>query len=96
MKRGADEEMIYKLDAVMDSMMGGEEKEETGDFVLNEKDKLVNLTENGVAKVERFFHIELRKGNGLITVRDFQFGDAAGTLEDILTHRQHGFRNDNA
>ncbi len=58
MKRGADEEMIYKLDAVMDSMMGGEEKEETGDFVLNEKDKLVNLTENGVAKVERFFHIE--------------------------------------
>ncbi len=59
MKRGADEEMIYKLDAVMDSMLGSEEeKEETGDFVLNEKDKLVTLTENGVAKTERFFHID--------------------------------------
>ena len=39
MKRGADEEMIYKLDAVMDTMMGTDSKpEETGDFVLNEKD----------------------------------------------------------
>ena len=36
----------------------GEEIEETGDFVVNEKDKVVNLTEAGVKKVEDFFHIE--------------------------------------
>ena len=37
----------------------GEEQEETGDFVVvKEKDKVVNLTEQGVAKVERFFQIE--------------------------------------
>ena len=59
MKRGDDEEMIYKLDAVMDSMMHTDSQpEETGDFILNEKDKLVNLTERGVARVEKFFHIE--------------------------------------
>ncbi|MCR4643722.1 MAG: preprotein translocase subunit SecA [Lachnospiraceae bacterium] len=60
MKRGKDEEMIYKLDAVMDSMMGTkkEEEEETGDFVLNEKDKNVTLTTRGVDRVEKFFHIE--------------------------------------
>ena len=59
MKRGADEEMVYKLDAVMDTMMGTDSKpEETGDFVLNEKDKIVNLTAQGVTKVEKFFHIE--------------------------------------
>ena len=32
--------------------------EETGDFIVNEKDKVVNLTEDGVKKVEEFFHIE--------------------------------------
>ena len=60
MKRGKDEEMIYKLDAVMDSMMGAdkEEEEETGDFVLNEKDKNVTLTSRGVDRVEKFFHID--------------------------------------
>ncbi|MCR5250646.1 MAG: preprotein translocase subunit SecA [Lachnospiraceae bacterium] len=59
MKRGKDEEMIYKLDAVMDSMMGAQsEEEETGDFVLNEKDKNVTLTSRGVDRVEKFFHIE--------------------------------------
>ena len=31
---------------------------ETGDFIVNEKDKVVNLTEQGVHKVEDFFHIE--------------------------------------
>ncbi len=41
----------------MDFMMG-EETEESGDFVVNEKDKVVNLTEEGVHKVEKFFHIE--------------------------------------
>ena len=36
----------------------GIEQEETGDFVVNEKDKVVNLTDRGVSKVEQFFHIE--------------------------------------
>ena len=36
----------------------GEEITETGDFIVNEKDKIVTLTEQGVAKVEKFFHIE--------------------------------------
>ncbi|MBQ5870681.1 MAG: preprotein translocase subunit SecA [Lachnospiraceae bacterium] len=36
----------------------GEEMTESGDFVMNEKDKVVNLTADGVQKVERFFHIE--------------------------------------
>ncbi|MCR5119871.1 MAG: preprotein translocase subunit SecA [Lachnospiraceae bacterium] len=60
MKRASDQEMIYKLDAVMDSMMGpkDEEEEDDGDFVLNEKDRNVTLTGRGVTKVERFFHIE--------------------------------------
>ena len=34
------------------------EQEETGDFIVNEKDKLVNLTQQGVEKVEKFFHID--------------------------------------
>ena len=36
----------------------GEEIEETGDFVVDEKDKVVNLTEQGVKKVEEYFHID--------------------------------------
>ena len=42
-----------KMNAIM-----GEDIEETGDFIVNEKDKVVNLTEEGVRKVEEFFHIE--------------------------------------
>ena len=53
MERGQDVEDLSKMDIIM-----GVEREETGDFVVNEKDKVVNLTERGVAKVEQFFHIE--------------------------------------
>ena len=53
MERGKDMEDLSKLDAIM-----GVEQEETGDFIVNEKDKVVNLTERGVAKVEKFFQIE--------------------------------------
>ena len=52
MKRGEDMEDLSKIDAIM-----GVEREETGDFIVNEKDKIVTLTEQGVAKVEKFFHI---------------------------------------
>ncbi|MBE5963457.1 MAG: preprotein translocase subunit SecA [Lachnospira sp.] len=44
---------LTKLDIIM-----GEEAVETGDFVVDEKDKRVNLTDQGVEKVEKFFHIE--------------------------------------
>ena len=53
MQRGEDMEELTKMDAIM-----GVQREETGDFIVNEKDKVVNLTEQGVAKVERFFQIE--------------------------------------
>ena len=51
--RGADMQELSKMDAIM-----GVVQEETGDFIVNEKDKVVNLTAAGVEKVERFFHIE--------------------------------------
>ena len=53
MKRGEDIQEMSKMDIIM-----GIEQEETGDFVVNEKDKIVNLTAEGVAKVEKFFQIE--------------------------------------
>jgi len=53
MKRGEDQADISKLDAIL-----GVEQEETGDFIVNEKDKVINLTAQGVAKVERFFQIK--------------------------------------
>ena len=53
LQRGDDVEEYSKMDAIM-----GIEQQENGDFVVNEKDKIVNLTEAGVAKVEQFFHIE--------------------------------------
>ena len=53
MKRGDDIQEMSKMDIIM-----GIEQEETGDFVVNEKDKIVNLTAEGVAKVEKFFQIE--------------------------------------
>lgn len=51
--RGEDLPEFSKIDAIM-----GVEQQETGDFIVNEKDKVVNLTAEGVKKVENFFHIE--------------------------------------
>ena len=53
MKRGEDQQELSKLDAIL-----GNEQEETGDFIVNEKDKVINLTAQGVSKVERFFQIQ--------------------------------------
>ncbi len=53
MVRGEDMPEFSKMDAIM-----GVEHEETGDFIVNEKDKVVNLTEQGVKKTEKFFRIE--------------------------------------
>ena len=51
--RGEASGEFSKMNALM-----GEEIIETGDFIVNEKDKQVNLTEEGVRKVEQFFHID--------------------------------------
>ena len=53
LQRGEDIPEYSKMDAIM-----GVEQEESGDFIVNEKDKVVNLTQQGVYKVEQFFHIE--------------------------------------
>ena len=52
LEKGTETELT-KMSAIMK-----EETEETGDFVVNEKEKTVNLTEKGVHKVEQFFHID--------------------------------------
>ncbi len=52
MQRGEDIPEYSKMDAIM-----GVEQEESGDFIVNEKDKVVNLTGQGVKRVEQFFHI---------------------------------------
>ncbi|MBQ8304809.1 MAG: preprotein translocase subunit SecA [Blautia sp.] len=53
LERGEASHEMTKMAAIM-----GEEVIETGDFVVNEKDKIVNLTEQGVHKVEKFFSID--------------------------------------
>lgn len=53
LKRGEASQEFSKMDAIM-----GIEIEETGDFIVNEKDKVINLTLDGVQKVERFFKID--------------------------------------
>ena len=53
LERGEVSGEVTRMTAIM-----GEEITETGDFVVNEKDKIVNLTEQGVKKVEKFFNIE--------------------------------------
>ena len=53
LQRGEDMADLSKMDAIM-----GVVQEETGDFIVNEKDKVVNLTAAGVEKVEKFFRIE--------------------------------------
>lgn len=53
MKRGSSDMEISKMDAIM-----GTQVEEDGDYLVNEKDKQVALTAQGVKEVEQFFHIE--------------------------------------
>ncbi len=53
LERGEASGEFSKVNAIM-----GEEIEETGDFIVNEKEKTVNLTADGIKKVEQFFHIE--------------------------------------
>ena len=53
LEKGEASAEFSKMNAIM-----GEEITETGDFVVSEKDKTINLTEQGVQKVEQFFHID--------------------------------------
>ena len=53
MKRGQGDGELSKMDAIM-----GMDVEEDGDFLVNEKDKQVMLTAQGVKEVENFFHID--------------------------------------
>ena len=53
MERGEASGEMTKMTAIM-----GEEIIETGDYIVNEKEKNVSLTEDGVKKVEQFFHID--------------------------------------
>ena len=53
MERGEASGEFSKINAIM-----GEEIEETGDFIVDEKEKNINLTEDGVKKVEKFFHLD--------------------------------------
>ena len=53
LKRGEDVKELNKMDIIL-----GEVEEETGDYVVNEKEKNLHLTDDGVRKVEEFFHID--------------------------------------
>lgn len=53
MERGTASPELSKMDAIM-----GVDIEEDGDFLVNEKDKIVTLTADGIANVEKFFHID--------------------------------------
>ena len=53
LEKGEASAEFSKMNALM-----GEEITETGDFVVSEKDKTINFTEQGVQKVEQFFHID--------------------------------------
>lgn len=53
LQRGEESAEFSKINAIL-----GEEIEESGDFIVNEKEKTVNLTQEGVKKVEEFFHIK--------------------------------------
>ena len=53
LQKGEASGEVTKMSAIM-----GEEITETGDFIVNEKDKIVTLTQQGVEKVEKFFQID--------------------------------------
>ena len=93
MKRGEDMPEYSKMDAIM-----GVEQEETGDFIVNEKDKVVSLTQDGVKKVEQFFKIEnleiqhniilaLRAHNLMFRDQDYVVKDDQVMIVDEFTGR---------
>ena len=83
LKKGEASGEMTKMAAIM-----GEEIEETGDFIVNEKDKIVTLTEDGVRKAEQFFHIEnLSDAENL----DIQHGIDLALRANYLMHRDQDY-----
>jgi preprotein translocase subunit SecA len=74
---------MTKMTALM-----GEEITETGDFIVNEKDKIVTLTEQGVKKAEKFFHIDnLSDADNL----EIQHGIDLALRANYLMHRDQDY-----
>ena len=83
LERGEASGEMTKMNAIM-----GEEIVETGDFIVNEKDKLVTLTESGVEKAEQFFHIEnLSDADNL----EIQHGIDLALRANYLMHRDQDY-----
>ena len=93
LERGEASGEFTKMNAIM-----GEDIEETGDFIVNEKEKNINLTEDGVKKVEKFFHIEnleiqhniilaLRAHNLMFRDKDYVVKDDEVLIVDEFTGR---------
>ena len=83
MRRGEGKGEFSKMDAIM-----GVQQEEDGDFIVNEKDKLVNLTAQGVERVENFFHLEnLADPENL----EIQHNIILALRANNLMHRDHDY-----
>ncbi len=83
LERGEASGEMTKMTAIM-----GEEIIETGDFIVNEKDKIVTLTERGVKKTEDYFHIEnLSDAENL----DIQHGVDLALRANYLMHRDQDY-----
>lgn len=83
LERGEASGEMTKMAAIM-----GEEITETGDFIVNEKDKLVTLTEQGVHKVEQYFHIDnLSDAENL----EIQHGVDLALRANYLMHRDQDY-----
>ena len=83
LERGQASGEMTKMTAIM-----GEEIIETGDFIVNEKDKIVTLTERGVQKAEQFFHIDnLSDANNL----EIQHGVDLALRANYIMHRDQDY-----
>lgn len=83
MEKGEGNGEFSKMDALM-----GVEQEESGDFIVNEKDKLINLTAQGVEKVESYFHLKnLADPENL----EIQHNIILALRANNLMHRDHDY-----
>ena len=83
MRRGEASKEFSKMDAIL-----GEEIEETGDFIVNEKDKIVTLTADGIKRVEQYFNIDnLADPENL----EIQHNIELALRANNLMHRDHDY-----
>ena len=78
MEKGEASGEFSKINAIM-----GEEIEETGDFIVDEKEKNINLTEDGVKKVEKFFHLDNLADPENLEIQDKHYPGAPCTQSDV-------------